>query len=119
MKSRLFKSHLAFLLITGMIGALVSFAQAQKTIPPKPIHTVAPEYPDTPIRYVVDPTVLVMLTIPPDGIPKDVKIAKEFRPEFDQNAIDAVRQWRFQPAMKDGKPVEVTVTLEVVFQMRR
>jgi TonB family protein len=47
-----------------------------------------------------------------------VKIAKGFRPEFDQNAIDAVRQWRFQPAMKDGKPVEVTVTVQVAFHRR-
>lgn len=61
---------------------------------------------------------LVKLTIPPDGIPKDVTIAKGYRPEFDQSALEAVRQWRFQPAMKDGKPLEVTVTLQVVFQRR-
>ncbi|PWT84258.1 MAG: hypothetical protein C5B58_05015 [Acidobacteria bacterium] len=110
-------THFAFL-ATGMIVGLASFAQTQKTIPPKPIHTVAAEYPDTPIRPVGDPTVLVMLTIPADGIPKDVKIAKGFRPEFDQSATDAVRQWRFKPAMKDGKPIDVTVMLQVVFQRR-
>jgi periplasmic protein TonB len=117
MKSHLLKSYLVLPLITGMIGACASLALAQTT-PPKAIHTVAPEYPETAIRSVVDPTVLVKLTIPPDGIPKDVKIAKGYRPEFDQSALEAVRQWRFKPAMKDGKPVQVTVTLQVVFQRR-
>jgi protein TonB len=60
--------------------------------------------------------VVVQLTIPTDGIPKDVKVAKGFRSDFDQSAIDSVRQWRFQPATKDGKPTEVTVTLQVAFR---
>jgi TonB family protein len=60
--------------------------------------------------------VVVRLTIPTDGIPKDLKVQKGFRPDFDQSAIDSVRQWRFKPAMKDGKPIEVTVTLQVAFR---
>jgi protein TonB len=77
---------------------------------------VDPEYPDSALREDIEGTVSVMLTIPPDGVPKDVKIAKGFRPDFDKSAIESIRQWRFRPAMRDGKPIEVTVTVGVVFK---
>jgi len=34
---------------------------------------------------------------------------------LDQKAIDAVRQYRFKPAMKDGKPVQVDLYVDVNF----
>ncbi len=95
------------------------FAQAQEIKPPKPIHMVDARYPDSAICEGIEGTVLVRLTIPTDGISTDVKIAKGFRPDFDQSAIDSVRQWRFRPASKDGKPIEVTITLEVAFKAPR
>jgi len=36
---------------------------------------------------------------------------------LDQKAIDAVKQWTFQPAQKDGKPVDVQISVEVVFHL--
>src|ERR1700680_3587220 len=89
--------YLVVLYITGLLGSASMFAQAQKTTPPKPVHMVDPEYPDSAIREGIVGTVLVMLTIPPDGVPKDVKIAKGLRPDFDKSAIESIRQWRFRP----------------------
>jgi TonB family protein len=111
--------YLAVLYIAGLLGSPATFAQAQKTTPPKPVHMVTAEYPDSAIREGIEGTVLVMLTIPSDGVPKDVKIAKGFRPDFDKSAIESIRQWRFRPEMRDGKPIEVTVTLKVVFERPR
>jgi protein TonB len=34
-----------------------------------------------------------------------------------QKAIDAVRQWRFEPALKDRQPVAVLVNIEVNFRL--
>ena len=98
-----------------MVSALGS-AQSRQT-PPQPLHRVDPVFPDSGIREgIPSATVVVRLTIPTDGIPKDLKVQKGFRPDFDQSAIDSVRQWRFKPAMKDGKPIEVTVTLQIAFR---
>ena len=36
---------------------------------------------------------------------------------LDEKAIEAVRQWRFQPSMKDGKPVEFHSVVEVNFRL--
>jgi len=36
---------------------------------------------------------------------------------LDQKAIEAVRQWRFKPGMKEDQPVSVKATVEVNFRM--
>jgi TonB family protein len=36
---------------------------------------------------------------------------------LDQKAIESVRQWKFSPATKDGKPVAVEVRVEVAFTL--
>jgi protein TonB len=36
---------------------------------------------------------------------------------LDEKAIEAVKQYRFKPAIKDGKPVMVNVTVEVNFKL--
>jgi len=36
---------------------------------------------------------------------------------LDEKAIEAVRQWTFQPALKDGRPVDVQITVEVQFRL--
>jgi TonB family protein len=59
--------------------------------------------------------VLVQLTVQTDGVPRDVTVTKGVREDLDQSTLDAVRQWRFQPATRDGKPVEQTIVVEVVF----
>jgi TonB family protein len=119
MQVPLLNRYLTVLYIAGLLGSAPVFVKAQKTTPPKPVHMVTAEYPESAIREGIEGTVLVMLTIPPDGVPKDVKIAKGFRSDFDKSAIESMQQWRFRPAMRHGKPIEVTVTLEVVFKRPR
>jgi TonB family protein len=36
---------------------------------------------------------------------------------LDQKAVEAVRKWKFEPAMKDGKPVAVQISVEVNFRL--
>jgi TonB family protein len=36
---------------------------------------------------------------------------------LDEMAIEAVRQWRFKPGQKNGKPVAVAATLEINFRL--
>jgi hypothetical protein len=38
-------------------------------------------------------------------------------PDFDKNAMEAVRQYRFRPALRDGKPVAVAITIVVNFHI--
>jgi TonB family protein len=49
------------------------------------------------------------------GLPKDPQVVKSLDKDVDQSALDAVRQWRFDPAKKDGKSVAVRIAIELDF----
>jgi TonB family protein len=57
------------------------------------------------------------LTIGTDGPPHDIKIEKPLGYGLDEKALEAVRQWRFQPALKDGKPVETQTSVSLEFKL--
>lgn len=60
---------------------------------------------------------MLELVVTPNGLPKDFTVAKSLGPELDKKAIEAVRTWRFEPAIKDGKPVMVKIRVEVKFAL--
>jgi TonB family protein len=63
---------------------------------------------------------VVSLTIAPEGFGQDITVVESAGRALDEKAVEAVRKWQWQPAMKDGKPVSVTVKIEVNFrQMER
>ena len=47
----------------------------------------------------------------------EAKLARSLGLGLDQKAIEAVRQWKFEPAMKDGHPVAVQINVEVNFRL--
>jgi periplasmic protein TonB len=55
-----------------------------------------------------------------DGTLHDIRITRSLDAAFglDQEAIACVRQWRFRPGARQGKPVAVYVTIEVAFNLR-
>ena len=52
-----------------------------------------------------------------DGRPHDITVARSPGMGLDQKAIEAVRNWKFEPAMKDGQPVAVQINVEVNFRL--
>lgn len=92
-------------------------AFAQGTTPPKPIYTPDPAYSVAARRDRVQGIVVVQLNLDADGIPHDMKVVRSLRPDLDDKAIQAVGKWRFHPAMKDGKPIAVSIKVEVLFRL--
>jgi periplasmic protein TonB len=62
-------------------------------------------------------TVLLRVVVGPDGRPRDVRVQRSLGMGLDEKAIAAVRQWKFEPAMLDGRPVAVQVNIEVSFRL--
>ena len=54
----------------------------------------------------------------PMGALADVRVIHSI-PALDQQASEAVQQWRFKPAIKDGKPVPMIATLELTFRLTK
>ena len=60
---------------------------------------------------------MLRLIVDSAGHPRDIRVVRGLGFGLDAKAIDAVQQWRFQPAMKDGKPVDVQISVEVDFRL--
>ena len=84
--------------------------------PPRVTHQVTPvNKPDDDRGFRISGTVLVGLVVSSQGEPKDVHVVKGLDKDLDQSTVEAVEQWRFSPAQKDGKPVAVRISLEIAF----
>jgi TonB family protein len=86
---------------------------------PKVLKRVEPEYPEDARKYKVGGTVALLVVVGSDGVPYNIHLARlALGYGLDQNAIDAVSQWRFEPGQKDGQPVAVEVMMEVTFDLQ-
>jgi len=84
---------------------------------PKAIYAPDPEYSEEARKVKHMGTVVLWLVVGPDGKPRDIRVARTLGLGLDEKAIEAVRTWRFDPAMKDGKPVAVQINVEVNFHL--
>ena len=60
---------------------------------------------------------MLALIVDQRGLVRDVHVTQSLDKRLDQNAIDAVKQWKFKPALKDGKPIAVRTSVEVDFRL--
>jgi TonB family protein len=81
---------------------------------PEAITKVEPVFPDAAKRAGVAGTVMTQVLVNREGNVVDARIVKSI-PMLDQVALDAIRQWRFKPAMSNGQPVAVWVAVRLKF----
>jgi periplasmic protein TonB len=84
---------------------------------PRALNTPDPDYSEEARKAKYQGTVVLWLIVDQGGRPRDVKVARALGMGLDQKAIEAVRRWTFEPAMKDGKPVAVQINVEVNFRL--
>ena len=82
------------------------------------VKEVRPQYPAKAKDARIQGTVLLECVVETDGTVGDVKVTKSLDEDLDQEAIKAVKQWRFEPGKKDGKAVRVQITLEMTFTLK-
>ncbi len=58
-----------------------------------------------------------MVVVTTEGKARDIRVTKSPGLGLDEKAIEAVRKWQFKPAMKDGRPVDAQVPIEVTFRL--
>ena len=84
---------------------------------PRPVYDPDPEYSEEARKAKYQGTVVLWVIVGPDGHVRDVRVARSLGMGLDEKAMEAVRQWRFEPAKKDGQPVPVQVSIEVNFRL--
>ncbi len=110
---------------TGTGGDLDPVYQ-QNTVgltPPQiiPSSRALPKYPDLPRKAGLQGTVILLIVVEKDGTVGTIEVvrAPDQRWGFDLTAIDAVKQWRYQPALLDGRPVAAYITVMVEYSLSR
>ncbi|HYL34360.1 MAG TPA: TonB family protein [Bryobacteraceae bacterium] len=86
--------------------------------PPKLLSKVEPEYTEEARAAKYQGTAALSVEIRPDGFADNIRVIKGLGLGLDQNAVNAVLQWQFQPGTKDGAPVPVQATIEVNFRLQ-
>ncbi len=87
---------------------------------PVPGQTPSPRYPAQALRRGESGTVNVRVEIGPDGVPAQVSVeGSSGSRHLDRAAVDAVRRWRFRPAMSNGQPVSGSVIVPIRFDAQR
>jgi protein TonB len=84
---------------------------------PKAIYSPDPEYSEEARKAKYQGTCVLWLIVGPDGRPRDMRVSRTLGLGLDEKAIEAVKTWRFEPAMKDGRPVAVQINVEVSFRL--
>lgn len=90
-------------------------------IAPKLIKDVKPNYTAEAMRAKIAGRVVMEAVVGIDGTVGDVRVTKSLDREFglDDQAVKALKQWRFEPGTKGGVPVPVLVVTEMSFSLRK
>lgn len=85
---------------------------------PSCVYCPDPKYSEEARKAKYQGTVVLQAVITPDGRATEIQVVKGPGLGLEEKAVEAVKQWRFKPAMgPGGKPVPVTVPIEVTFRL--
>ena len=106
---------------TGKPGALdekleQAFSLAEIDQKPRPVFQSSPVYPASLRGKRVEGVVSVLFIVDPSGKVTSPRVEKSSNAAFDKPALDAVRQWRFEPAVKGGQRVACRMRVPIRFQ---
>lgn len=85
--------------------------------PPRVTHHPQPEYSEQARTADYEGRVILWLVVGTDGRAHDIKVARSLGMGLDENAIKAVRRWKFKPSEYNGKPVPVQINVEINFRL--
>ena len=87
-------------------------------IPPTLLKQIKPNYTAEALRRRIQGTVAIEAIVGRDGIPLAIRITRSLDPGgLDEEAIQAVLEWRFTPGRLGGAPVDVLVTILLDFRV--
>jgi TonB family protein len=79
---------------------------------------VRPHYSERAKAEKIEGEVHMECVVKADGTVGDITITRSLDPDLDQAAMDAAKLWEFNPGTKDGKPVDVIVTITMGFTLK-
>jgi TonB family protein len=84
---------------------------------PVPVYTPPPEFSEEAREAKYQGQAMVQVIIDTDGMPQNPRVIRPLGMGLDEEALEAVMRYRFKPAMKNGQPVAVFLTIAVNFRL--
>ena len=84
---------------------------------PRVLYKIEPEYSEEARKAKYQGTVLLQIEVWEDGVAHNIRVLRSLGLGLDEKAVDAVKQWKFSPGKKDGKPVRVLAQVQVSFRL--
>lgn len=84
--------------------------------PPRVVYSPDPTYTREASKFGLEGTSVLTIVVNPNGTADRIVIVRPLGLGLDEQAVDIIRRWKFQPATKEGQPVSVRVTIEVSFR---
>jgi TonB family protein len=103
-----------FMMIVLTSGAMPS-VQLEFAGGPKVLHQVIPAYPDELRRQGIEGQAELQVGIDEEGAVGGVKILKSLHPYLDNAAVQALKQWKYEPVYQNGVAVPAVITMTVNF----
>jgi protein TonB len=109
------------LLLIGAVVAIASPQEIARETSPVLLREIKPQYTEEARRAKIEGMVEMSAVVLEDGTVGDVTVTKSLDQQYglDDEAVKAMKKWRFKPGTKDGKPVAVTITVEMSFSLRK
>jgi TonB family protein len=85
--------------------------------PPSPIRKVDPKYVNAAREERIEGTVRLAAIIRKDGSVDTVEVLHSLDSRLDRSAAEALAKWEFEPALRDGAPIEVDAVFEIPFHL--
>jgi len=102
------------------IAQIAGQTPSKNVQPPKILRQVRPSFPEGLGLMHITGKVVAETIIGEDGVPHHVRVLQaEGGPAMKYEALEALRQWRFEPAKLEGRPVKVYYVLTVAFSPKR
>jgi TonB family protein len=105
-----------FLTLTALFAAAAFPTVYAADTPPRVISKVDPQCTQEARNAKVDSSVVLAFTVNADGTASNIAVFKGLGKGLDENAIDSLKQWRFQPSARDGNPVPKKARVEIFFR---
>jgi TonB family protein len=106
-------------IVTDLAQADGCPAGGTEVTPPSVVQKVEPEYTAEARVKRVEGVIKLYVEITKEGSAVNIEVLRTLDPGLDAKAVQAVRQWRFRPAKKDGQPVRMTAIIDVDFRLPR
>ena len=82
---------------------------------PVPVHKVDPKYPSTMAEERIEGEVILYGVIRQNGTVDSIQLVRGVDDRLNANAMDAFKEWKFEPATREGQPVDLEAIVHIPF----